>query len=196
MSSHERAAIRKCTKCARITEEFSGRSSWCKDCINAYSKEHYRRNLAKVLARKAKYRIANKDAVKAANAKWRSENAERLRRYLSQYREVNREALLAHKRRAHPAYYAKNKAAFLAKFIARRSLKERALPLWVDLKTIETLYQRAREMTEKTGIAHEVDHIVPLNNSVVCGLHVQDNLRVITRDENKRKRNRLIEDIV
>lgn len=40
----------------------------------------------------------------------------------------------------------------------------------------------------------EVDHIVPLNGRAVSGLHVSWNLQILTRSENSRKGNRLIED--
>lgn len=46
-------------------------------------------------------------------------------------------------------------------------------------------------MTRETGIAHEVDHIYPLQGRNVCGLHVETNLRVITRSANRKKNNRV-----
>lgn len=195
---HERAAVRHCTQCkaTKPIDRFSARQAWCKDCINAYSKEHYQRNRKKVLANKVKYRAENVGAIKALNAKWRADNADRVRQYLSEYRQANRADLLAKKKLAHPAYYAKNKAKYLAKFIARREWKERAQPKWADLKAMEAVYEMAREKTLSTGIFYEVDHIVPLNNRAVCGLHVEINLRIISRDENRQKSNRLIEDIV
>lgn len=198
MDSHERAAIKTCTKCEIPKQKtcFSGKSSWCKDCINAYSKVHYKKNRAKVLSRKVGYREAHKSQIKAANAKWQKVNRAKFLKYLAEYRQANHAFLLAQKRLHHVKYYAKNRAKYLAKFVARREAKELACPAWANLKIIESIYVMAREMTEQTGIAHEVDHIVPLKSKLVCGLHVENNLRVITRDENRRKRNCLIEDIV
>ncbi len=71
----------------------------------------------------------------------------------------------------------------------RRLLKLRACPAWVDKESLEPVYQRARDMSRQTGVAYHVDHIVPINNPVVCGLHVPWNLQILTAEENIRKGN-------
>lgn len=60
---------------------------------------------------------------------------------------------------------------------------------WADKKKIAAFYRLAAHLTHKTGIPHEVDHIIPLQGRDVCGLHVETNLRVIPRKENRRKWN-------
>jgi hypothetical protein len=57
---------------------------------------------------------------------------------------------------------------------------------WQDFQPI---YDRAATLTRETGIQHHVDHIVPLNHPLVCGLHVPANLQVLTAKENRAKRN-------
>lgn len=55
----------------------------------------------------------------------------------------------------------------------------RATPPWACMCEIRKVYQLAADLTASTGIAHNVDHIVPLNHPRVCGLHVHWNLRVV-----------------
>ena len=52
-----------------------------------------------------------------------------------------------------------------------------ATPPWVDMREIKKVYERAREMQNASGQEYHVDHIVPLNNPRVCGLHVPWNLQ-------------------
>lgn len=67
----------------------------------------------------------------------------------------------------------------------------RAMPPWADVEAIRAIYDEARRLTTETGIPHEVDHEIPLLGRGVTGLHVEWNLRVVTRTENRRKSNRL-----
>jgi 5-methylcytosine-specific restriction endonuclease McrA len=79
---------------------------------------------------------------------------------------------------------------------ARRRKHRQATPPWITRKQkseIRQLYQIAITMTKTTGEQYVVDHIVPLRSEVVCGLHVPWNLRVITREENLKKSNKMID---
>ena len=78
------------------------------------------------------------------------------------------------------------KAALTAK---RDAMKLRAMPKWADKGKIADVFAAAARVTKFTGIKHEVDHIVPLLNPTVCGLHWEGNLRVITESENAAKKN-------
>ncbi len=123
--------------------------------------------------------------------------------------------------KAKQEYYAKNKDAVIARALARpeaekqayraawkaanplqvkadnkvRRRKHRlATPPWISIEQkaeMRMLYQTAMMLSKTTGEAYVVDHIVPLRSEVVCGLHVPWNLRVITREENLKKSNKL-----
>jgi len=76
-------------------------------------------------------------------------------------------------------------AAYAAKHRAKRL---NAIPNWADLAEIERIYIEAAA----TGM--HVDHIYPLRGKTVCGLHVLNNLSVLSRLENLRKSNKMYSD--
>ena len=76
----------------------------------------------------------------------------------------------------------------------RRRRYRQATPTWLTQEQrndIKQLYIEARKLTKLTEVKYEVDHIVPLINDDVCGLHVPWNLQVLTKDENLRKANKI-----
>lgn len=52
-------------------------------------------------------------------------------------------------------------------------------PPWVDRGALQALKREAARLTRDTGHLHVLDHIVPLNHPLVCGLTVPWNLRVV-----------------
>lgn len=58
-------------------------------------------------------------------------------------------------------------------------------------KETNKIYEQARKLTKDTGIKYHVDHIVPLNSTLISGLHVPWNLRIIESNENFSKNNKL-----
>lgn len=73
----------------------------------------------------------------------------------------------------------------------RRTIMQRmATPPWVDREAIRAIYMERIRTSRETGIPHDVDHIIPITNRKVCGLHVPWNLRVIPSAENRRKSNK------
>lgn len=86
------------------------------------------------------------------------------------------------------------KKAFPEKVAANTAARDKrvrdASPSWASREAINDVYQRARMLTATTGIPHVVDHIVPLRSKLVCGLHCEFNLEVITAEDNLKKSNR------
>lgn len=93
-------------------------------------------------------------------------------------------------------YRRKNLAAYAERQRARYARRLGATPIWANLSAIRQIYKEAEFMSLATGIPHDVDHIIPLKSLVVCGLHVETNLRVIPRNINIRKGNKLLEEIL
>ncbi len=76
----------------------------------------------------------------------------------------------------------------------RRRRHREATPSWLtpeQKQDIKQLYIEAQKITKLTGIRYEVDHIIPLINDSVCGLHVPWNLQVIPKTDNLKKANKI-----
>ena len=75
------------------------------------------------------------------------------------------------------------------KFYDRNDLLKIVTPGWADKEEIKKIYEESKRLTEETGVVHHVDHIIPLKSPLVCGLHVKENLTIITKEENLKKSN-------
>jgi len=64
-----------------------------------------------------------------------------------------------------------------------RSRKKQACPKWANLEKIKQIYLNCPS-------GYHVDHITPLTNKNVCGLHVENNLQYLTAIENQKKSNK------
>lgn len=134
-----------------------------------YAADPEKQRLAKERAQK--YRDENYEAYRAYNDNWFKENAEKTK-------EV--------KKKSRKLHSATNQAA-----VARRRVKRlQATSLWADEELIKGFYLESTRLSLETEIKHHVDHIVPLVSDVVCGLHNQFNLQVLTAVENQLKGNK------
>ena len=71
----------------------------------------------------------------------------------------------------------------------RNEQKRRATPKWANRENIKAIYEYAA-MLRETGNPCEVDHIVPIQHPLVCGLHCEANLAIMPKWENLKKGNR------
>lgn len=69
----------------------------------------------------------------------------------------------------------------------RRAAKLNATPRWHEVDKCQEMYERCACLTKETGTEYHVDHIIPLINNVVCGLHCYDNLQILTATDNMKK---------
>lgn len=140
-----------------------GLGSWCASCHRERSSEWAKENRERLTRKAAEWRAANPR--KAAEIALRSSRKTKDKRaeYAAKWTRENRD-----KRRAASA--------------KRKSLKLKAVPPWADLEAI-------REFYEAAPAGHQVDHVVPLNSRLVCGLHCEANLQYLPSSENQSKRN-------
>lgn len=72
-----------------------------------------------------------------------------------------------------------------AKAVKRHTAKLQRVPAWADLDAIAQVYAIAAQQ----GLS--VDHIYPLRGALVSGLHVENNLQLLTKSENSKKGNKM-----
>lgn len=85
-----------------------------------------------------------------------------------------------------------------ALYALRRASKRSATPPWLtkeDKETISELYTICQMFKLYTGQEYHVDHIVPLVNRNICGLHISCNLRIVPAFENLSKNNKFDESL-
>jgi hypothetical protein len=74
-----------------------------------------------------------------------------------------------------------------------RAKKFKAIPSWSKLRKnknkILQIYLSAQIRNLNSKTKHQVDHIIPLYSSKVCGLHVKENLQVLPKCKNESKSN-------
>jgi hypothetical protein len=121
-------------------------------------------------------RDRKKDEISEQQRQWRLQNIDKLR---------------AKDR----AWQAKNRAAVLAIRMRRRARKLHSIPGWFGEFDRLVMREAAdllplREIA--TGLKWEVDHMIPLQASTACGLHVGMNVQVIPKSLNRSKRNKMI----
>lgn len=97
---------------------------------------------------------------------------EKKRLYQKEYRKENRDRLRPTKTASGASYRAK---------------KTNATPPWLtkeDRAKIRLIFKEREQLSQLHGKEYHVDHILPLNSKLICGLHVPWNLRVICKMEN------------
>lgn len=140
------------------------------ECKKAGSKAHYAANTGKIKAAHRAWQAANPEKYRESIKSWRAANPKKCKAYTKEYNLANRG-----KRNA--------------RVVERKAGKLQATPGWANKFFIDEIYDLAQLRTKATGFKWEVDHIVPLKSKLVCGLHCEQNLAVITRKDNITKGN-------
>ena len=155
--------------------------------------EYIKNNPDLVRKRKKNYREVNKEEISKREKEYRYERREYIKEWKKKNYEENKEKILAQQK----IYYKNNIEKFILQSRKRdKQLQEPQRPSWCSTKIIHRIYEKAYLLRNEDNQDVVVDHIVPLNGySVelgqysVCGLHVENNLRIISNKENSSKNN-------
>lgn len=127
----------------------------------------------------ARYRAANPEKVVQYSATYRAADPEKLKQLKAKYREDNREKV----RQGKAKYARANRGPCTARGAKYRAAKLQATTAWSHPALLLAIYEQAHEL------GFSVDHVIPLNHPLVCGLHVPFNLQLLTKADNSRKHN-------
>lgn len=89
------------------------------------------------------------------------------------------------------AAYRETHSADYASYKGNRRAREKP-PEWSKPFCIKAFYRIAERLRNSTGIEFTVDHVIPLQGRKVSGLHVRENLQILTAAENSRKHNKFV----
>lgn len=176
MSASERAKLWRKNNPEKAKERDAKYRLKKKEWHKEYVKLWYNKNKANVLKKnKAAFHNLSREQKDARNFEQkqiRVISPEKNKRYTSKWRKLNPGIVTACTQR-------------------RNANKMRAQPSWANKDKIQFFYEMSAHISKISGIKHHVDHIVPLQSPLVCGLHCEYNLQVIPASENVRKSNKL-----
>jgi len=168
---------RKCKKCEKIkcVVEFEVQST----CSVCYTKVKGKKRCNRChLRRPVEYFVKGKKTKLSTKDGYLNQ----CKFCIKDYIEKNKEAIKKQQKK----YRQKKSHKFKRYSAERRFLKEKSTIFPNFKKEMEDFYKKCPK-------GYEVDHIIPLKNELVCGLHVPWNLQYLEKSENRKKKNKLLE---
>jgi hypothetical protein len=192
----KRSDTKYCSSYCRGRGKFLKRSEYYKEYLRNYRKEkfeerrqfnidrnkiYYKENKEKIAKRNKLYNKQNQEKIKARRKKYRENNKDKILIQAKEYREKNKDRI----NKQISEWQKANRHKCRAKDAKRRARELQAIPKFANIDKIKEIYKNCPK-------GYHVDHIIPLNNPIVCGLHVEWNLQYLSAKENCSKGNKLI----
>ena len=184
-------------KHGHISKRYS--SGACVQCVIEDGIQYRKNNPEKIKIRIAKWDKDNKQKKKLNRKKYYQENKERYIKYAQKNKDkiVKQKATHYQENKSkiiklNAEYKRNNRDKYNAAGAKRHAAKLNRTPSWLsdtDKREIELIYKIAARVSKETGIPHHVDHEIPLQGELVSGLHIPDNLQLLTASENLSKGN-------
>lgn len=203
--------MKQCNKCKENKElsqftngQLKRKSSWCRSCESISNSENYKKNAEKIKAQTKAYVENNREKVKIQRAKHRKKNRVRIdaaiKEWVEKHREESNEIKVRwvknnpEKRQISANKWVNNNPEKVNAQTAKyRATKLNATPFWLtedQQKDIKEIYALAKELQWLSEEPLHIDHVMPLVNENICGLHVPWNLQIIPKSMNIKKGNR------
>lgn len=113
---------------------------------------------------------------------WKKQNKIKVAEQAKEYKQRNKIRL-----QVYNAFWRQGNRELISSYQSTRYRRvQQATPLWANREDILNVY------IEAEYFQLEVDHIIPIKHPLVCGLHVWDNLQLLSRSENATKKNKFI----
>ncbi len=155
----------KACKYGHYSERYT-KGSQCLECITVYNS-------------------TNRERLNEWNRKRNDRRRDYIKEHNQNYYKKNKDKINT----ANKAYYENNKEQHNKRQrqvgAQRRASKIDRTVGWANVEKIKEFYKNCPE-------GHHVDHIVPLQATLVSGLHVENNLQYLTKEENLSKGNKFI----
>jgi len=187
---------KKCSSCDKIKpldaffKSKGGRygvEATCKQCNAIRLQDWQGRNRDKCRSYQQKYVSKNKLKAREMTENWRKKNKAHTSEYSRTYRLDNLEEV----KERYKEWAKNNKARVAAHNAARNACKIQRTVGWGNKEKIREIYNAAAAFKFFNPFGrHCVDHIIPLRGKCVSGLHVEENLQVMTGVENNQKYNK------
>jgi hypothetical protein len=166
------------------------RSYSCKECAKQRSRSWHHQNQDKAKKQSKTYRQKNKQKLQEQQKIYTKLHQTTIKLYKQKWWLQNKNKLLEKRKEYGSWHRLNNLDKYAAKESFRRAMKMQRIPAWADKKDILKFYELARKKTQETNIQYHVDHIIPLQGKNVCGLHVENNLQILSAQDNLIKGNR------
>jgi hypothetical protein len=177
--------------------ESCSNSVYCKEkCKRHYHLEYRELNKEKISTQKKNYREINKESLKkiAKEKRQTSEYKEYFNSYFKKWYQENKKAHSNRTKRwveqnkermqkIRKEWENNNLQRVRFKNSKRRAIKKRSIPNWANKEELYQVYLNCPK-------GKHVDHIIPISNKNVCGLHVPWNLQYLDIEQNCRKSNK------
>ena len=137
-----------------------------KENLRAYQKKY-----------RLKYKLRDKEKIIERNKLYRLNNKHKIKQYYLNNKEIIKKKV--------KEYNLNNPHIRRAAWSKRKASQLKATPKFANLNKIREIYKKCPK-------GYVVDHIIPLQSKIVCGLHVEWNLQYLTPSANCSKSNRLI----